>query len=174
MRRLKVYVRYDATIDNTGGGGKTNALPNNAAIERGALVSSDTTAPTGPFAATVVGALAANRPFLDASSGFVGTPSDGLSQLDSNHRLRDDYGFTAMAGNVVQTARIDRPSRPLTLALGFGPHRRRGGRYRPAQRGDLEYNTVRSRVSRWLARLLTRRSTDPRRAMPFPTGCRPT
>ena len=28
LRRLKVYVRYDATIDNTGGGGNTNALPN--------------------------------------------------------------------------------------------------------------------------------------------------
>ena len=142
LRRLKVYVRYDATIDNTGGGGKTNALPNNAAIERGALVSSDTTAPTGPFAATVVGALAANRPFLDASSGFVGTPSDGLSQLDSNHRLRDDYG-SAMAGNVVQTARIDRPSRPFTLALGFGPTA--AAAVDTAQRSAAtSYNTVRS------------------------------
>ncbi len=32
LRRLKIYVRYDATIDNTGGGGATNALPNNAAL----------------------------------------------------------------------------------------------------------------------------------------------
>lgn len=50
LSRLEVYVRYDATIDNTGGGGKTNALANNAVIDRGALVSSDTTMPTGPFA----------------------------------------------------------------------------------------------------------------------------
>jgi glucoamylase len=120
LSRLKVYVRYDATIDNTGGGGETNALPNDAIIDRGALVSSDATVPTGPFAAQVVGALAADRPFLGASSGFVGTPSDGLSQLDAYHSLRYDYG-SAIAGNVVQTAEIDRPTRPFTLALGFGP-----------------------------------------------------
>ena len=120
LSRLKVYVRYDATIDNTGGGGKTNALPNNAVIDGGALVSSDTTVPTGPFAAQVVGALAADRPFLRASSGFVGTPSDGLSQLDTYHSLRYDYG-SAIAGNVVQTAQINDPTSPFTLALGFGP-----------------------------------------------------
>jgi glucoamylase len=120
LSRLAVYVRYDATIDNTGGGGKTNALPNNAVIERGALVSSDTTEPTGPFAAQVVGALAANRPFLRASSGFVGAASDGLNQLDTYHRLRYAYA-SATAGNVVQTAQISRPTRPFTLALGFGP-----------------------------------------------------
>jgi glucoamylase len=117
---LKVYVRYDATIDNTGGGGTTNALPNNAVIASGALVSSDTTTPTGPFAAQVVGALAADRPFLRASSGFVGTSSDGLSELDAYHRLPHLYR-SAIAGNVVQTAQIDRPTRPFTLALGFGP-----------------------------------------------------
>jgi glucoamylase len=120
LSRLKVYVRYDAMIDNTGGGGKTNALPNNAVTDHGALVSSDAIGPTGPFAATVVGALAADRPFLRASSGFVGTPSDGLSQLDTYRRLRDAYR-SALAGNVVQTAQINRPTRPFTLALGFGP-----------------------------------------------------
>src|ERR1700756_251740 len=59
LDRLKVYVRYDAQIDNTGGGGTTNALPNNAVIVPATrvLVSSDTTAPTGPWAAPVVGAL---------------------------------------------------------------------------------------------------------------------
>jgi hypothetical protein len=28
LSRLEVYVRYNATIDNAGGGGRTNALPN--------------------------------------------------------------------------------------------------------------------------------------------------
>jgi glucoamylase len=122
IRKLKVYVRYDATIDNTGGGGKTNALPNNAVIDRsGALVASDTDRPSGPFAAQVVGALLANRGFSRASSGFVGTPSDGLNQLDTYHRLRHDYR-TANAGNVVQTALVNsRPGQAFTLALGFGP-----------------------------------------------------
>ena len=122
LDRLKVYVRYDAQIDNTGGGGKTNALPNNALIDTatGALVSSDTATPTGPWAAHVVGALAADRRFARASSGFVGTPSDGLTQLDAYHWLRNAYK-TATAGNVVQTAQVSDPTRPFTLALGFAP-----------------------------------------------------
>jgi glucoamylase len=122
LHRLKVYVRYDAQIDNTGGGGKTNALPNNALIVPASrvLVSSDTTTPTGPWAAQVVGALTANRRFERASSGFVGTPSDGLTQLDTYHSLRNVYD-SATNGNVVQTAQVNDPTRPFTLALGFGP-----------------------------------------------------
>ncbi len=120
-KHLKVYVRYDATIDNSGGGGATNGGANDATVDPSttALVSSDTTAPTGPFAAQVVGALVADRPFRAESSGFVGTPSDGLSQLDAYHRLANDYR-SATNGNVVQTALLDTaPGRPFTLALGF-------------------------------------------------------
>jgi glucoamylase len=123
VQNLKVYVRYDATIDNTGGGGTANGGPNNATIDPAttALVSSDTTAPTGPFSAQVVGALLANHPFLAESSGFVGSAGDGLSQLDTHRRLVDDYR-SATDGNVVQTARVDMaPGRPFTLALGFAP-----------------------------------------------------
>ncbi len=124
--RLKVYVRYDATIDNTGGGGSTNGGANDATVDPAttALVSSDTNTPTGPFAAQVVGALVANRPFHAESSGFVGTPSDGLSQLDTYHRLVSRYR-SAQDGNVEQTALIDaRPGRPFTVALGFAPNPR--------------------------------------------------
>ncbi len=123
VQNLKVYVRYDATIDNTGGGGAANGGPNNATIDPAttALVSSDTTAPTGPFSAQVVGALVANHPFMTESSGFVGSADDGLSQLDAHHRLVDDYR-SATDGNVVQTARVDMtPGWPFTLALGFAP-----------------------------------------------------
>ena len=123
VRSLKVYVRYDATIDNTGGGGAANGGPNDATVDPAttALVSADTTAPTGPFAAQVVGALLANHRFLAESSGFVGSADDGLSQLDAHHRLVDDYR-SATDGNVVQTARVDMtPGRPFTLALGFAP-----------------------------------------------------
>jgi glucoamylase len=124
IRNLKVYVRYDATIDNTGGGGTTNGGANNATVDPAttALVSSDTSTPTGPFSARVVAALVANRRFLAGSSGFVGTPSDGLEQLDTYHRLAHQYR-SAEDGNVVQTARIDaRPGQPFTLALGFAPN----------------------------------------------------
>ena len=123
VARLKVYVRYDATIDNSGGGGTTNGGANDATVDPSttALVSSDTTAPTGPFAAQVVGALVADRPFRAESSGFVGTASDGLSQLDAHHQLVNDYR-SATDGNVVQTALLDTtPGRPFTIALGFAP-----------------------------------------------------
>jgi glucoamylase len=123
VSKLKVYVRYDATIDNSGGGGTTNGGANNATVDPSttALVSSDTTAPTGPFAAQVVGALVADHPFRAESSGFVGTPSDGLSQLDAHHALVNDYQ-SATDGNVVQTALLDTsPGEPFTLALGFAP-----------------------------------------------------
>ncbi len=123
VSKLKVYVRYDATIDNSGGGGATNGGANDATVDPSttALVSTDTSAPTGPFAAQVAGALAASRPFLAESSGFVGTPSDGLSQLDAHHALADLYR-SATDGNVVQTALLDTtPGQPFTLALGFAP-----------------------------------------------------
>ncbi len=124
VRNLKVYVRYDATIDNTGGGGAANGGPNDATVDPAttALVSSDTVAPTGPFSAQVVGALVANHPFLAESSGFVGSADDGLNQLDAHHRLVHDYR-SATDGNVVQTAQVDvTPGRPFTLALGFAPN----------------------------------------------------
>jgi glucan 1,4-alpha-glucosidase len=123
VSKFKVYVRYDATIDNSGGGGTTNGGANDATVDPSstALVSSDTAAPTGPFAAQVVGALVADRPFLAESSGFVGTSSDGLDQLDTHHQLVNDYR-SATDGNVVQTALLDTsPGQPFTLALGFAP-----------------------------------------------------
>jgi glucan 1,4-alpha-glucosidase len=119
---LKVYVRWDATIDNTGGGGTKNQGANDATVDPAstALVSSDTHAPSGPFAARVTGAVLASRPFLAASSGFTGTPSDGLVQLDAHRRLVSQYR-TASDGNVAQTAEVaTTPGQPFTLALGFG------------------------------------------------------
>jgi glucoamylase len=119
---LKVYARWDATIDNTGGGGAKNEGANDARIDPAttALVASDTQAPSGPFAAQVTGAVLASRPFKAVSSGFAGTPSDGLAQLDTHHRLVNQYQ-TATDGNVVQTAEVDTaPGQPFTLALGFG------------------------------------------------------
>ncbi|MBV9832348.1 MAG: hypothetical protein JOZ82_12205, partial [Marmoricola sp.] len=101
-----------------------------------ALVASDTHPASGAFAAQVVGALVADRPFLAESSGFVGTTSDGLSQLDTYRRLVDTYQ-SADDGNVVQTARIDvQPAQPFTIALGFAPTA--GGAIAAASRSALE------------------------------------
>src|SRR3984957_17967777 len=121
---LKVYVRYNPHIDNTGGGGSSNGGANNAEVDPAttALVATDTTPATGPgpFAATVYGALAASKPFRAESAGFAGTPSDGLRELDASHALTSQYQ-SADDGNVTLTALVRAaPGTPFTLALGFG------------------------------------------------------
>src|ERR1700722_2986821 len=66
---LKVYVRYNPHIDNTGGGGSSNGGANNAEVDPAttALVATDTTPATGPgpFAATVYGAARLPPPARD-------------------------------------------------------------------------------------------------------------
>jgi glucan 1,4-alpha-glucosidase len=124
LRGLKVYVRYHPHIDNSGGGGSSNGGADNASIDPAttAMVATDThpASGPGPFAATVYGALAASLPFGAESTGFAGTPSDGLSQLDASHRLVNKYR-SALDGNVTLTALVSAaPGQPFTLALGFG------------------------------------------------------
>ena len=87
-------------------------------------VSIDTTTATiaanRDYAQPVFAALRADRPFVAASSGYAGTSSDGLAQLDADHRLATTYR-NAPDGNVVQTVQVDsRPGKAFTLALGFG------------------------------------------------------
>ena len=58
--------------------------------------------------------------FTQASTGFAGSESDGIVQLDASHRLATTYP-DARDGNVVATARValdDEGS--AVLALGFG------------------------------------------------------
>ena len=66
--------------------------------------------------------VALDGPFDQASSGFVGTSSDGLAQLDAGHALTPTF-TDANGGNVAQTARLKvADGKPFTvLALGFGP-----------------------------------------------------
>ena len=90
---------------------------------RGAMVSYDTVTATNAanrdYAVPTFLALRADRPFPVAASGFVGTPSDGLTQLDSAHALTPNA--TAMNGNVEQTAAVSPDKHgEFTLALGFG------------------------------------------------------
>ncbi|MET0135799.1 MAG: glucodextranase DOMON-like domain-containing protein [Kibdelosporangium sp.] len=118
-RDLKLYVRYDATINGNGGGGPRNGGGDTATLEQGALVSSDpntvTNAPNRDYGVPLAGALKADKPFRAANSGYVGTDSDGLVQLDTDRKLKP--GATAANGNVVQTAQID--GQEATLALSF-------------------------------------------------------
>ena len=64
-------------------------------------------------------AMAADRPFLAASVGFVGA-SDGWRLLSRDGHLAEQYD-TAMDGNVALTAELPVSAHhPVVLALGFG------------------------------------------------------
>ena len=131
VKNLSIYVRMDATVNGNGGGGdpvSQNAGADDAVIDTSTgspvPVSIDTETSTiaanRDYATPVYVALRADRPFLAASSGYAGTASDGLVQLDTDRQLSATY-TTASDGNVVQIAEVDaRANRPFTLALGFG------------------------------------------------------
>jgi glucan 1,4-alpha-glucosidase len=125
-RSYHVYVRYNALINGTGGGGSQNGGAGSATIDPAttALVSYNTgtqsTTPQRDYQVPVYGTLVANRPFAAETSGFAGQPSDGLTQLDASHALTTSYQ-QAVNGNVTATAEVN-PSRggQFTLALGYG------------------------------------------------------
>jgi glucan 1,4-alpha-glucosidase len=122
----RLYVRFDPSVNGNGGGGAGNGGPDSATVDVSAghpvLVSSDpvtaTNAANRDYAQPVYAAL--DGSFSEASSGFVGSTSDGLVQLDASHALTQTYD-DALGGNVVQVARVRLESdRENVLALGFG------------------------------------------------------
>ncbi len=128
LHDYQLYVRYDPLINGNGGGGSSNAGADNATMDTSTghaiPVSYDTsttsTAVNRTYATPVYSALATALPFVQASSGFVGAASDGLTQLDATHTLTS-LSTDAQNGNVEQTAQIDlRHGGDLALTLGFG------------------------------------------------------
>jgi glucoamylase len=132
-RSLRLFVRFDPTVNGNGGGGSGNGGADSAVTDTSTghpvLVASDpvtaTTASNRDYAQPVFAAL--DGPFAESTNGFAGTPSDGLTQLDASRALTTSY-TDAANGNVVQTARIaargdgrDDDDNAVTLALGFGP-----------------------------------------------------
>lgn len=102
---LRLYLRYDPSLNNSGMGDSGETVD-------GVLRASD-----GPVAS----ALAASTGFTRASSGYVGTPSDGARDLAENHTLSNSYADADTAGNLVQTAQIPvGKDTTFTVALGFG------------------------------------------------------
>jgi GH15 family glucan-1,4-alpha-glucosidase len=121
----------DATVNGNGGGGNPvtqNAGEDDAVIDTSTgspvpvAIDTDTStiAANRDYATPVFVALRGDRAFLAASSGYAGSPSDGLVQLDTDRQLSVAY-TSATDGNVVQIAQVDvRPNRPFTIAVGFG------------------------------------------------------
>jgi glucoamylase len=98
----RAYAYYDPALAGTGAG-------DSGSSEGDALLASD-----GDSAS----ALVCSCGFVRTSSGYAGTSSDGLVQLEQDYDLRTTYD-SASAGNVVQTGDTGGATR-FTLALGFG------------------------------------------------------
>ena len=127
-RNYSLYVRLDANAGGNGGGGSANGGADTAVVDtstgRSVPVSFDTKttsqANRTAYAVPSYLALTGDRPFTSMSSGFVGTASDGLTQLDATHTL-GPLSATATGGNVEQTVGVQRDhGGESVLVLGFG------------------------------------------------------
>jgi glucoamylase len=123
---LQLYVRFDPTVNGNGGGGTGNGGPDDATVDTSTghpvIVASDpvtaTNAANRDYAEPVFVAL--DGAFTDGSSGFAGSESDGLVQLDTTHALSPTFP-DARDGNVVGTAKVALKTDGKTLlTLAFG------------------------------------------------------
>ena len=127
-RSYHLYVRLDATVGGNGGGGSGNGGADTAVVDRSTgtpvPVSYDTVTATNAanrdYAVPSYLALRADRPFSQVSSGFVGTASDGLVQLDATHRLTADRHRAGRQRRADGRASTAAGTATFTLALGFG------------------------------------------------------
>jgi len=123
----QLYVRLDPLAGGTGGGGSSNAGPNTAGLAGAhgeqALVDENTNTTTNAvnrdYAVPTYEAFESADGFSGASVGYADSASDGLTMLDSAHRLTTYT--SAPAGHVTLTAEVRLPRDHSTeLALGFG------------------------------------------------------
>jgi glucoamylase len=124
---LHLYARLDAHVNGNGGGGSQNAGANTGAVATAGgsavpVVSSTSTvtdAVNRNYAVPTYLALDSSTPAPQASVGYAGTASDGLTQLDAAHALTP-YA-SAPDGHIVATQELVPGSGgSVTLALGFG------------------------------------------------------
>ncbi len=105
---LSLYADYLPQLNNDGMGntGGTDAT------------SGDLTSTNG----SVSSALAASTGFSQTTTGYVGSSSDGSSQLATGHALTSTFTSASTSGHLVQVAQIPvaaSGSTTFTLALGF-------------------------------------------------------
>ncbi|MGH9106372.1 MAG: hypothetical protein ACRDZX_11170, partial [Acidimicrobiales bacterium] len=110
---LKVYLRFHPLLNGHGGGGQANAGGESATVvetPRGAVPLSYSTnsfseATNRTYATPIYAALAASEPFAAVETGFAGSGSDGLYELDATGTLSAGAP-DADNGNVVQTVQL--------------------------------------------------------------------
>lgn len=115
----QLYVLYNPSLAG-GGMGDTGAWD----AANGALVASDTETLFGaPLPAAT--ALKSSSGFVQHSTGYSGSASDGYADLAANRRLTSQFDTASTGGNIVQTAQLPVSSADttFTMALGFGPDR---------------------------------------------------
>lgn len=111
--RYKLYVRLNPLLNGHGGGGSSNAGAESATVvstPAGPVpveysTNSLTNATNRSYAQPMYMAMAASSPFRAVSNGYVGSSSDGLTQLDAAHRLTT-LSANASNGNIVTTAEL--------------------------------------------------------------------
>ncbi len=126
---LRLYLRFNPLL-NGHGGGTDNAGGESATIVPTAdgpvplsySTNSFTEAVNRSYAEPIYAALAADRPFAAVQTGFAGTASDGLNELDSSVALTSTSP-DASDGNVVQTAELASDSETVALGFGASEHR---------------------------------------------------
>jgi glucoamylase len=127
---LHLYLRFNPLLNGHGGGGSSNAGGESATAaptSRGAVplsysTNSFTEAVNRSYATPIYAALSAAQPFAAVETGFEGTSSDGLTELDSSGSLTSAVSAggapDASNGNVTQTVELSGDGE--TVALGFG------------------------------------------------------
>ncbi len=105
---LQLYADYLPQLNNDGMGntGGTDTASGDPVAVNGSVSS----------------ALAASTGFSQTTTGYVGTSSDGSSQLASSHALTTTYSSASTAGHIVQVAQVPvaaSGSTTFTLALAF-------------------------------------------------------
>jgi glucoamylase len=124
--KLQVYARLDAHVNGDGGGGTQNAGGNTGVVDARTgipvVYSTNTTteAVNRSYAVPTYMAMTATSAG-QASVGYAGTASDGLTQLDDAYALTPTT--SAADGHIVATENVTpRPGSggAFTLALGFG------------------------------------------------------
>ncbi len=136
--KLQIYARLDAHVNGDGGGGTQNAGGNTGVIDARTgipvVYSTNTTteAANRTYAVPTYMAMTATSAG-EASVGYEGTASDGLTQLDATHALTPTT--SAADGHIVATENVTpRPGsggaftlaprvRPFTAAGGQHGHR---------------------------------------------------